>query len=74
MLFNNLRLTWFFTFTDMAWVKDKDYPFGRKIKDSWAIMRFKRSWLSASTHLIQYILLIAVAATRKRYTIQSNIS
>ena len=67
MLFNNLRLTWFFTFTDMAWVQDKAFPFGRKIKDSWAIMRFKRSWLSACTHLIQYILLIAVAATRKRY-------
>ena len=59
LLFNNLRLTWFFTFTDKAEIEASG-----PVKDAWAIMRFKRSWLSACTHLIQYLLLISVAATR----------
>ena len=59
LLFNNLRLTWFFTFTDKAEIEGSG-----PVKDAWAIMRFKRSWLSACTHLIQYLLLISVAATR----------
>ena len=70
MLFNNMRLVFFFFYTDKAVIAGRGDE-AKMVRSTWACMKWKRSWQQSLIALIQYISLIANVISRQTF-IQST--
>ena len=66
MLFNNMRIVFFFLFIDKAVIEGRGDE-AKVRRATWACMKWKRSWKQALIALIQYLSLIANVASRQTF-------